>query len=38
MANANAGSGDKTYFEQQRQLLIGDVAAVGKTGVRGIWI
>lgn len=38
MANANAGPGDRTYFEQQRQLLIGDVAAVGETGVRGIWM
>ncbi|CAK3926838.1 DASH complex subunit Dad1 like [Lecanosticta acicola] len=27
MATANGGSGEKTFFEQQREYLIGDVAA-----------
>lgn len=27
MASANGASGEKSYFEQQRELLIGDVAA-----------
>lgn len=26
MAPTNGGSGEKTYFEQQRELLVGDVA------------
>ena len=27
MASINGGSGEKTYFEQQRELLVSDVAA-----------
>ncbi len=27
MASTNGASGEKSYFEQQRELLVGDVAA-----------